>query len=91
MDANFWLYMIPSALFGIAIYRQFGLVVNSPAGDRYIATKVAFLVFNLSVVAGMWLMLYSHFREAIFFFIIPGAVAAWVYNRNKNNSHEQIP
>ncbi len=79
MEYNFWLYMIPSALFAVAIYKQFGLIVNSPKGDRYITTKVLFLIFNLSIVAGMWMMLYEYFREAAFFFIVCGLVVVRTY------------
>lgn len=83
MIVNFWLYMIPTLLFVIAIYKQFGIVVNSPAGDPYIGSKVAFLMFTVCIVAGMWLMLYSLFQIALFFFTVPGAIAAWAYLANR--------
>jgi hypothetical protein len=85
MTVNFWLYMIPTVLFVIAIYKQFGIVVVSPQGDPYIGFKVAFLIFNMCIVTGYWLMLYSLFQEALFFFIVPGAISAFTYLVNRKN------
>jgi hypothetical protein len=76
-------YLIPTIIYMIVMYRQFTIIIESPKGDPYIKSKVAFLIHSIANLAGIWLLLYRYKYEALVFFTIVSLIALYAYSEKK--------
>jgi hypothetical protein len=86
-----YLYLIPTIIYTLVMYRQFGVIVESPKGDPHITTKVLFLIHSFANLAGIWLLFYVQRYEALVFFTIVSAIALYAYKGRKNLNNEKLP
>jgi hypothetical protein len=73
------LYLVNTVLLIIPLWIQFGIIIKSPIGDKEIIRKVLFFIFDMCIMAAMWLGYYEVRGAAWFFFLIAIIVNVWTY------------
>jgi hypothetical protein len=76
---NFIFFILGTLFFIGTMGKQIFIIIESPIGDRYITSKVLFLIFNLAVVSSTWMLFYEEKTAAIPFFIAAGLISVWTY------------
>lgn len=81
MTLLFILYLLNTMLLIIPLWIQFRGITKSPENDREITSKVWFFVFDLLLMAIMWLCYLGVRGAAWFFLFVAIVINVWAYKR----------
>lgn len=78
MKLIYW-YLIPTAMIILVLIRQIKIIIYSPKGDQHLKSKVAFLVFSLFFMSGMWFCAFKFPDMAFVFYLGMAMISLWTY------------
>jgi hypothetical protein len=71
--------LLSSCLLSAAMYKQALILLNMKAHDPLRVTKIMFPIFNVCILAGMWLPYFNRTMASSIFFFMAGMIAVWSY------------